>query len=525
MPIRLAFLILIVAALGPVGCTKTNPAYCLSNDECPGLCNMDTHACEGSAEDAGSPDAVIPPDAMTCGGNDECLAERAPICDTTTSVCRGCAGTGATSECTQLLASTPYCADDGRCAPCAGIEGCSGDAFAPVCDTVNLECRACEGSGVVSECMDVDSTRPRCAVDGRCVECEAHGDCTSEVCNEPAGTCVSSSLILYVDGGTAGADTGGCGGSANPCRTISYALDQRVAQIYVRVRDGNYFDNLDLSGDTLTFIGAGADLVGAASGPPVVDVKNGADITFDGMTVRGATNAPGISCSGSSTKLVLRGGVSIQANGGRGLDSNGCGVSIEQSFVLGNDSVGVFINGGSVDLHHSEISGNDGGGMQVVQASLSIVNNFIVDNGKGGGGGSDVAGLMINNIGFTTVEMLAFNTIADNRARDGSTTYGVSCNVSGASTSTVSSNVVYNGGSNTVVSGNCVWKNSLYKGAAGMQNIDENPKFVSSTDFHLESDSPCRDKGETIPAVDTDYDGDPRPEGSGHDMGADEFWP
>lgn len=42
-------------------------------------------------------------------------------------------------------------------------------------------------------------------------------------------------------------------------------------------------------------------------------------------------------------------------------------------------------------------------------------------------------------------------------------------------------------------------------------------------DFHLRSYSPCIDAGDYIPDLTEDFEGDPRPQGSGYDMGADEF--
>ena len=56
-------------------------------------------------------------------------------------------------------------------------------------------------------------------------------------------------------------------------------------------------------------------------------------------------------------------------------------------------------------------------------------------------------------------------------------------------------------------------------------NIDADPLTVSSRDFHLTAASPCIDTGTCTGAPAVDVDGDPRPSGSGCDMGADEFAP
>jgi len=51
------------------------------------------------------------------------------------------------------------------------------------------------------------------------------------------------------------------------------------------------------------------------------------------------------------------------------------------------------------------------------------------------------------------------------------------------------------------------------------------PCFVNPAmaDFHIKSDSAAIDKGLSTYAPDYDFEGDPRPAGSGYDIGIDEY--
>ena len=49
-----------------------------------------------------------------------------------------------------------------------------------------------------------------------------------------------------------------------------------------------------------------------------------------------------------------------------------------------------------------------------------------------------------------------------------------------------------------------------------------NPVAGNQGDYHLQSSSPCIDAADPAATLDVDIDGDIRPQGAAHDMGADE---
>jgi hypothetical protein len=59
----------------------------------------------------------------------------------------------------------------------------------------------------------------------------------------------------------------------------------------------------------------------------------------------------------------------------------------------------------------------------------------------------------------------------------------------------------------------------------GSDYVEGLPRFVDpyGADFHLQATSPAIDKGSSIDAPVDDYDGTPRPQGTGYDIGAYEY--
>ncbi len=62
-----------------------------------------------------------------------------------------------------------------------------------------------------------------------------------------------------------------------------------------------------------------------------------------------------------------------------------------------------------------------------------------------------------------------------------------------------------------------------YAGSSG--NINNDPLFAGSGDYHLQAASPCIDNGTSTGAPSIDIEGTSRPQGAGYDMGAYEYVP
>jgi len=71
----------------------------------------------------------------------------------------------------------------------------------------------------------------------------------------------------------------------------------------------------------------------------------------------------------------------------------------------------------------------------------------------------------------------------------------------------------------------CDFYNTGFSLPAGTGNIVANPQYVNQAtgDYHLQATSPCVDVGVASTAPNSDFDGAPRPQGNGFDIGAYEY--
>jgi hypothetical protein len=133
---------------------------------------------------------------------------------------------------------------------------------------------------------------------------------------------------------------------------------------------------------------------------------------------------------------------------------------------------------------------------------FKVTNSFIYRNGGG-------LQLFVNTAG-TQIE---FNTIVDN----GSSFAGIDCNA--GSSIALPNNIVARNATNTANGSTCSFPTSYIQ--ADIASLHFKHPDASPYDYHLSSGSVAIDMA-AVSSVDHDVDGNPRPLGSGYDIGADE---
>lgn len=164
------------------------------------------------------------------------------------------------------------------------------------------------------------------------------------------------------------------------------------------------------------------------------------------------------------------------------------------------------------------ISGNtaslDGGGISCFNRSSPIITNCTINANTASADGGGIYCSLSSSLSIINC------TITENTANDNGG--GIGCS---DSSPTITNCILWNDFSDEiyVYSGSPnVRYSDIQGGYQGEGNIDADPLFIGSGDYHLTESSPCIDVGTSEGAPDDDIDGEPRPQGGGYDMGSDE---
>lgn len=260
---------------------------------------------------------------------------------------------------------------------------------------------------------------------------------------------------------------------------------------------------------------------------------------------------------GYSSNITIEKNLVIRTNGTAWQEmisvSNGHNVEVKNNYVMQNNKgEGIDFKDGTSDssIHHNLVENTYAVGIyidsysSIPSSNIDVYGNIVHDAGFGAATGAYIMG---NEYGELTTNVKFFNNIAYNSYIGfGLGYYGYLGHVPQYKDVYFINNTSYNNGNrnflfgmvgtNIVIRNNIGYKGTPYSGEGQIHTVDHNswdifpgqdPKFIneSSYDFHLKSDSPAINKGSSINAPSTDFDGIIRPQGTGYDIGAYEYVP
>ena len=400
----------------------------------------------------------------------------------------------------------PVCTDTGACIESSdhncGPYFCGATACLTSCDD-NSNC-------VAGLCDFRDRT---CPVDVVAVNCALNGPSALQTAidNCAAGT---KCFLQLVDGicdkvriqnkdvyiaGTAGAMI--APSSLGPAVLVREEIDETTKA---------FLADVTIQG-ALGAMGDGLRSTGIDGGTPEVEIVR----TVVGTSAVGGNNSGhGINAS-SSTVTVTNS--TVQNNSQAGINASSSTVTVTDSTVQNNTQAGINASGSDVTIRRSAIQLNSHSGLALLNSTFAVTNCIIALNGLTSRSfGVDI---LSNTDGLT--KHFSHNTVASNGGG------GMSCAGSESAT-TVHSSLFWNPGAQELSA--CLSDST--SDIPGLQDSCGDggtpPDFVNpqppNPDFHLQPTSACKDKVPCDPQVQTDIDGDERPQPVGGlcDVGADE---
>jgi hypothetical protein len=377
---------------------------------------------------------------------------------------------------------------------CRDDSMCSGNPNGSVCELGSQTCVQCL-EGKAAACT---GATPQCGTDHLCHGCLVDAHCsTSNVCL-PNGECADPAKVLYA--GQAG--TGSMCTQAAPCTfTTAVASVDTSRYIIKLISDGTaVFREPPITiGPTtapaVQILGHSAKFEPNTDGDAITVTSGNVEIV--GLTVQKAQSGKsGIVCTENGVTVLTLRQVSLIDNGGYGVTSTSCTVTIERSRISRNASAAMLLAGGTIEIRNNIVDGNGNGQLENGNVQITASNGRVV-----------------------------FNTIVQNLAKGGSDrTGGIAC----TGTVRIARNILSDNGASNPFRGDCT------TGTLNFTNTDVTViKFKDLMSYELTDMTPAtilRDDPESGPdcmlatKYISDYKGDSRPFNY-CDRGADEYRP
>ncbi len=458
---------LIAVVVAGCGTTKNPNFCCLTEADCQAAGATEVSPC---AEGLACKNHGCEPAACATEG---CTAS-APVCVTATDMCVGCADSADCARFSGVLVCDP---DDGACVECANGSDCS--STEPICDA--RECRACRTD---TEC--------------------ASGACADD------GTCVAEANAVYMDPN--GVEAAPCSKAA-PCKGPKFGVEQlSAARPHLVFAPGSYSALIYLTiaapiaGVWIHGHGASVSAGNSDGGTFIINVPT----TIRDLSLTNPDNIEGYVLQVRAASIVER----VKISGPSGVDTRAPLAARDIEIIAGtagNLGVGI-VNSGALTLDRARIHGGTTG-IRSNGGTIDITNTMIYNTTQ--------IGVDLQNTGgaikFSTIAYTGLSTAE-------ATTFGVRCgNTVAVRSSIVWTFFVVNAFAHvpveqcSTIDGGSIIGPMAVGGASS-----SNPSFVneSTFDFHINGNSPAHDAFTQGPAL--DFEGDPRPQGVGFDVGADE---
>jgi serine protease len=291
--------------------------------------------------------------------------------------------------------------------------------------------------------------------------------------------------------------------------TIQAAINAASGGDVILVSPGQYSENLDNLGKAIAIRSVSGPAVSTITVSGGTAAKMGSDSELSGFTVSGASAefGAGIAITGSDQLIennIFQSDQGFPGGFGAAIGGNGASPIIEDNIFRNNDGAGgivSFVNNSSPVIVNNVFENNSGSAINItvpVEASPKVINNTIVGNS---------VGVEVDNRVDYSADIFRNNIVANN---------GIGLEDDFGS-----------GGQFPVWQNNLLFNNTTeYSGTPDltgtMGNLLGDPRFISSTDFHLTLFSPAIANGSPLLAPPVDFEGVPRPANS-IDIGAYQF--